>query len=225
MRGPGCARGERSNTADEIQDQLHDDGHRIWGFAVYRCTYGDDAAWQTFLERIHESARHSMEYYHGLDLLEQGCFKLTVLEDASKFDGASVQTVRKHFKEWRKHAVHAEQGTDKEIGARRAKLERIRGTAQMDLELCMRLADHVEEACSKEPRLPFRIASSRNAYGHHCPAVRYTFCVQIDKAALESIVSPEGEKCYGDAWVNLIEADWHPDEAARQREEDRIEHL
>jgi hypothetical protein len=166
-----------------------------------------------------------MEYYHRLDLLEQDCFKLTVLEDASKFDGASVQTVRKHFKEWRKHAVHAEQGTDKEIGARRAKLERIRGTAQMDLELCMRLADHVEEACSKEPRLPFRIASSRNAYGHHCPAVRYTFCVQIDKAALESIVSPEGEKCYGDAWVNLIEADWHPDEAARQREEDRIEHL
>jgi hypothetical protein len=123
------------------------------------------------------------------------------------------------------HAANVEQGTDEEIGARRAKLERIRGTAEMDMELCTRLTDDVKEAGSKEPRLPFRIASYRNAYGHHYPAVRYTFCVQVDDAALQSIVSPEGEKFYGDAWVNLIEADWDPDEAARQREEDRNEHF
>jgi hypothetical protein len=123
------------------------------------------------------------------------------------------------------HAANVEQGTDEEIGARRAKLERIRGTAEMDMELFPRLTDDVKEAGSKEPRLPFRIASYRNAYGHHYPAVRYTFCVQVDDAALQSIVSPEGEKFYGDAWVNLIEADWDPDEAARQREEDRVEHL
>lgn len=99
MKGPGCARGEMFNTADQIQDQLHDDGHRVWGFVVYRCTYGDDAAWQTFLERIHASIRQKMEFYHGLDLLGEDCFKLTVHDDASKFDGASVQNVREHFKE------------------------------------------------------------------------------------------------------------------------------
>jgi hypothetical protein len=40
-----CPRGNRSsNVADRIQDQLHKDGHCVWGFVVYRCTYGDDAA-------------------------------------------------------------------------------------------------------------------------------------------------------------------------------------
>lgn len=55
--------------------------------------------------------------------------------------------------------------------------------------------------------------------------MKYRFYVQIDEAALQSIASPEGEECYGGAWVNLIEADWDPEEAATQREEDRIEHL
>jgi len=223
-------RGSTFNTADKIQDQLHYDGHRVWGFVVYRCTYGDDAAWQTFLERINASIRDSLEFHHGLDLLEEDCFKLTVLEDVSKFDGASVQLVREHFKEWRKNAVHEDQGTSEEIEARRVKPEPIPvddtwPKAEMNMELWTRLMGDVKEAPRKEPRLPFRIASSKNAYGYHCPAVRYTFCIQIDDAALQSIVSPEGKECYGDAWVNLIEADWDPEEAAKQREEDRIEHL
>lgn len=117
MPEPGCARGSTFNTADKIQDQLHYDGHRVWGFVVYRCTYGDDAAWQAFLERINASIRDSLEFYHGLDLLEEDCFKLTVLEDASKFDGASAQLVREHFKEWRKHAVREDQGTSEKIKA------------------------------------------------------------------------------------------------------------
>ena len=66
---------------------------------------------------------------------------------------------------------------------------------------------------------------SKHGYGHWFVAVRYRFCVQIDEAALQSIVSPEGKECYGNAWVNLIEADRNPEEAAAQREQDRIEHL
>lgn len=200
MKGPGCVRGEMFNTADGIQKQLHADGHRVWGFVVYRCTYGDDAAWQTFLERIHASIRREMEYYHGLDLLEEDCFKLTVLEDASKFDGASVQLVREHFREWRKHAVKEDQGTSEEIEARRVK-----------------------------PEPGYHTLVPSHGYGSCDVAVRYRFCVKIDEAALQSIVSPEREECYGDAWVNLIEADWNLEAAAAEveeaREQARIDHI
>jgi hypothetical protein len=47
------------NTADQIQDRLLEDGHRIWGFAVYRCTYRDNAAWETCLERLNASTPQS----------------------------------------------------------------------------------------------------------------------------------------------------------------------
>jgi hypothetical protein len=47
------------NTADQIQDRLLEDGHRIWGFAVYRCTYRDNAAWETCLERLNASKPQS----------------------------------------------------------------------------------------------------------------------------------------------------------------------
>lgn len=39
-------RGVKScNTADRIEEELLEKGHRVWGFVIYRCTYGDDAAW------------------------------------------------------------------------------------------------------------------------------------------------------------------------------------
>jgi hypothetical protein len=29
---------------DDMEDELLEKGHRVWGFTVYRCTYGGDAA-------------------------------------------------------------------------------------------------------------------------------------------------------------------------------------
>jgi len=195
-KSPGVARGKRPhNIADQIQDQLHADGHYVWGLVLYRCTYGDDAAWRTFLERIHASIRRKMEFYHGLDLLEEDRFKLTVLDDASRFDGAGVQLVREHFKEWRKRAIHEEQGTSEEIEARRVRPD---------------IRDHWS-----------------NTYD--ATVVRYRFCVRIDEAALHSIVSTEGEGARGEAWVNLVEADWDLAEAIaegeRELEQARIDHI
>jgi len=56
-------------------------------------------------------------------------------------------------------------------------------------------------------------------------AVRYKFCVQIDAVALQSIVSSEGETRAGNAWVNLVEADWDPSAAAALRERTKREYL
>jgi len=60
-----------------------------------------------------------MDLYNGHDLLEEGCFKLTVIADASMLDGATTQAVRRHFTEWCARMVHEEQGSREEIESRR----------------------------------------------------------------------------------------------------------
>jgi hypothetical protein len=227
-----CPRGDSSrNTADQIDEQLREDGHRVWGFAIYRCTYSDDAAWETFLERIHASIWASMRYYNGLDLLEEDRFRLTVIEDANRFDGASRQIVREHFKEWRKRAVREEQGTNEEIEARREKPElpdHPYGTAGVKEDSNIRTREDAEgvnlppfdaalpEVCQ---------AGSGHGYGQRMVAARYKSCVQVDEASLQSIVSTETELLEeGEAWVNLIEGDWEPETAAAQREQEKIDY-
>jgi hypothetical protein len=119
---PSIPRGDSSlNTADQIEDRLREDGHRIWGFVVYRCTYRDDAAWGLCLERLNASIRKSMRFYNGLDLLDEDRFRLTVFDNASEFDGVGAPVVRRHFREWRKRALREEQGTCEGIEARRGK--------------------------------------------------------------------------------------------------------
>jgi hypothetical protein len=222
-------RGNRSiNTADRIQDELEEHGHRVWGFVIYRCTYGDDAAWEKCLERLHASTRKSMRYYNGLDLLEEGCYKPTVIAGA-RFDGAKTQYVREHFKEWRKQAVLEEQGSPEEIEARRRKPEPVHhpyGTVGPDEAKWARLMQEVDLSPPDYvlPHLP-RPRPDNNPYGndHYSMAVRYRFCVQIDEAAVQSIVS--SANVFDDAWVNVIEADWLPKDAATQFEEAWVEHV
>ncbi|XDG02513.1 hypothetical protein ABKA04_002128 [Annulohypoxylon sp. FPYF3050] len=107
------------NTADQIERHLRADGHRIWGLVVYRCTYTSDEAWESCIQRINASVREAMNLYNGHDLLEEGCFKLTVISDATTLDGASTQTVRRHFREWCARMLHEEQGSPEEIQNRR----------------------------------------------------------------------------------------------------------
>jgi hypothetical protein len=112
------ARGDRDlNSADRIQEQLLADGHRVWGLVVYRCTYGDAAAWEMCLWRLHISFRRNMRFYHGLDLFAEDCFKRTVFDNAAIFDGVSTQATRQHFKNWRRHALYEEQGSSEEFEA------------------------------------------------------------------------------------------------------------
>ncbi|KAK8074532.1 muramidase [Apiospora hydei] len=75
------------NAADKIEQHLRADGHRIWGFVVYRCTYTSDANWDLCIPRIHWAVRKEMDVYNGRDLLQDGCFQLTVITDASTLDG------------------------------------------------------------------------------------------------------------------------------------------
>ena len=153
------------NAADSIERQLHADGHRVWGFVVYRCAYASDSDWETCIQRIKASIRKAMGMYNGHDLLEEGRFRLTVIEDANALDGASTQVVRQHFTEWCSRALNEEQGSNEEIESRRQEAEPWYGSL----------------------------------------ALRYRFCVQVDEASLQSIVSAETA---GEGWVKLIKGAW-----------------
>lgn len=41
-----------NNAADLIERQVQQDGHRTWGFVIYRTTYDNDADWTEFLQRL-----------------------------------------------------------------------------------------------------------------------------------------------------------------------------
>ncbi|KAL7622002.1 hypothetical protein AAE478_007503 [Parahypoxylon ruwenzoriense] len=102
----------RNNTADRIERALAEDGHRLWGFVVYRCAYGDDAAWARRVATLRSRARETLEYYNGADLLDR--FAVTAIEDRDALDGASAAAVRGRFKAWAAAAVGREQGTERE---------------------------------------------------------------------------------------------------------------
>ncbi|KAF2716073.1 hypothetical protein K431DRAFT_289717 [Polychaeton citri CBS 116435] len=105
-----------SEAAEEIQKALRQDGHRVWGFVIYRCTYASDPAWESCLARIKASVQDWLE--DDLVLLEDDRFKLTIMDDASLFDKASPEIIRQHFLTWRETAVHEDQGSAQEIASR-----------------------------------------------------------------------------------------------------------
>jgi hypothetical protein len=98
----------RSNYADEIERQLQEDGHRTWGFVIYRTCYNNtDEDWAEFLKRLRWRMEWTFDYYNGRDILD--LFTLTVIDDREHLDGASTSTVRKYFRQWCITAPQSEQ--------------------------------------------------------------------------------------------------------------------
>ena len=83
------------NAADLIERRLQDDGHRTWGFVIYRTTYESDADWFEFLRRLRFQMEDAFDYFNGRDVLDR--FTLTVFEDCSQFDGVGTHAIRQHF--------------------------------------------------------------------------------------------------------------------------------
>ncbi|KAI0517891.1 hypothetical protein F5B22DRAFT_635731 [Xylaria bambusicola] len=87
---------------------MRDTGFETWGFLVYRCAYGDDEAWNRYMEAFKEQVHSTLEYYGRDHLLEQYA-QWTVVEDEETLNGASKQQVRERFVQWRdQHGVSRE---------------------------------------------------------------------------------------------------------------------
>ena len=82
------------NQCRRIRATLEDDPQRKWGFVIYRCTYGDDEAWQRFMAHLNTRTRLTLQnkYKEG-DLFPQ--IDWTVQEDPS-LDEASISEVRRY---------------------------------------------------------------------------------------------------------------------------------
>lgn len=97
-----------ANISDKIERFLREDGHRAWGFVIYRSTYQNETAWDQFMRRLLANTTELLEGGAGLDLLDN--LALTVFDDPSKFDNATTAVVRNHFKQWAATMEQEEQG-------------------------------------------------------------------------------------------------------------------
>jgi hypothetical protein len=86
---------------------LKEDGHKIWGFVIYRCTYKDDDKWKSFMDHFRKEIERSVWGSERDALLEK--LDITVLEDPS-WEDAFTATIRDYFKEWCETAPEREQG-------------------------------------------------------------------------------------------------------------------
>ncbi|GAB7352084.1 hypothetical protein MBLNU459_g2585t1 [Dothideomycetes sp. NU459] len=98
------------NNADNVERQLQQDGHKTWGWVIYRCTYQSDQEWEEFMKRLKYYINDTLAFENGLDLLES--LNYHVFEDRTLFDGTHPSAIRQHFERWTVAAVQDEQGTD-----------------------------------------------------------------------------------------------------------------
>lgn len=96
------------NDADNIERHMRQDGHSIWGWLIYRCTYASDEQWKAFMDRLEYYIDKTLSFHNGLDL--KSSLDAQVIEDPTTFDGAVPATVRQHFRQWAETAPQMEQG-------------------------------------------------------------------------------------------------------------------
>ncbi|KAI1129346.1 hypothetical protein F5Y10DRAFT_238400 [Nemania abortiva] len=77
-----------------------DTGFEVWGFLIYRCTYGDDDVWDRYMTHLKEAVHKDLDIL-GRDILMEQYAQWTVIEDKETLDGASKQEVRERFIQWR----------------------------------------------------------------------------------------------------------------------------
>ena len=154
------------------------DGHRTWGYVIYRTTYSSEDDWAEFLRRLRFHLEDSFDTYNGRDILE--FFTLPVFSDPSLFDGAHTPTIRAHFRQWAEGAFRAEQRPQ-------------------------------DDPSGEEIRMG--------------DSPRYQFCVQVDAAALHSVVhdapAPPATDLTKKGWVKLVSKSWIPIEEDPRARPDR----
>ncbi|KAK5677282.1 hypothetical protein LTS10_010471 [Elasticomyces elasticus] len=87
-----------TSSALDVKRNFRDLGYKHWGFTVYRCTYGDDGAWEQLMARLYGSVRENLRESGVEELIE--FLDIPVFEDAKELDGASKDLVRRRFNHW-----------------------------------------------------------------------------------------------------------------------------
>ncbi|KAI7210372.1 hypothetical protein KC333_g8261 [Hortaea werneckii] len=96
------------NDADNVERQLQEDGHKIWGWVIYRCTYENDEEWAEFMRCLYFYIEKTLRFHNALDM--QASLDCQVFEDRDRFDNMHPSAVREHFTQWAATAPQQEQG-------------------------------------------------------------------------------------------------------------------
>lgn len=102
------------NDADSVERQLAEDGHKIWGWVIYRCTYEDDEEWTEFMHRLRYYIEDTLRFDNALDMLSSLDYQ--VFDNRETFDRVHPSVVREHFEKWTATAPEQEQGEGKSEG-------------------------------------------------------------------------------------------------------------
>ncbi|KAI7266733.1 hypothetical protein KC345_g8095 [Hortaea werneckii] len=87
------------NEAAKVRRNLNQDNHDRWSFAIYRCTYGNDATWDR-LKDIITSRAHKEVRELGVPKILDG-LEWTIFDDHRMFDHATTDFLREHFNQWK----------------------------------------------------------------------------------------------------------------------------
>ncbi|GAB1736162.1 hypothetical protein NU219Hw_g6838t1 [Hortaea werneckii] len=87
------------NEAAKVKRNLNQDNHDRWGFAIYRCTYGDDGAWDRFKDIISTRAQKEILELDEPEILDK--LEWTIFDNRDIFDHATTDFLCKHFNQWR----------------------------------------------------------------------------------------------------------------------------
>ncbi|KAF2715346.1 hypothetical protein K504DRAFT_457523 [Pleomassaria siparia CBS 279.74] len=90
-----------------VREFLNKDAANKWGFVIYRCTYGDDDAWNRFMKHLDERTRLNLETYNASDLFSR--IDWSVVHDAD-LEGADSEDVRtynnsRRFSIWKQNSA------------------------------------------------------------------------------------------------------------------------
>ena len=105
-----------------IERQMQADGHRTWGYVIYRTSYSSEDDWTDFLRCLRYHVEDTFKYYNGQDMFE--LFTLTFFSDPTLFDGADTPTIRAHFRQWAESAFRTEQQPEDSSGREEVRMGR-----------------------------------------------------------------------------------------------------
>lgn len=134
-----------NNMADMIEQHTQQDGHKIWGFVMYRTTYSSDEQWARFLERLDVETTRRFEDDNGLDVLENR--RATIMDDEAQFNNMDSHAIRKHFSAWICQAYSQEQGLDiQDRGLPTGRSPRYRFAIQIDDESLASILEDLDDS-------------------------------------------------------------------------------
>lgn len=96
------------SAVQNIQDDLQHFKHDKWGWVIYRCTYGDDEAWERFQQIINERSQDNMAQA-GVPQEVATTLEWTFVSDRAALDGVSREELRRRFRAWANEAEKLEQ--------------------------------------------------------------------------------------------------------------------